>query len=68
MTTASLPHICRDITARKRLEDELRGRPKRFGEASQRKDEFLAMLAHELRNPLAALSGTVAISRPLDRP
>jgi len=37
-----------DITDRKRLEEELR-------EAHQRKDEFLAMLAHELRNPLAPL-------------
>ena len=31
-------------------------------DVARRKDEFLAMLAHELRNPLAALSGAVAIS------
>jgi signal transduction histidine kinase/CheY-like chemotaxis protein len=31
-------------------------------EGGRRKDEFLAMLAHELRNPLAALSGAVAIA------
>lgn len=37
-----------DITERKRAEDSLR-------EADQRKDEFLAMLAHELRNPLAPI-------------
>jgi signal transduction histidine kinase len=36
----------RDITARKRAEEALT-------EADRRKDEFLAMLAHELRNPLA---------------
>ena len=36
----------RDVTDRKRVEDALR-------EADRRKDEFLAMLAHELRNPLA---------------
>lgn len=37
-----------DITERKRFEQSMR-------EASQRKDEFLAVLAHELRNPLAPL-------------
>jgi signal transduction histidine kinase/CheY-like chemotaxis protein len=30
-------------------------------EASRRKDEFLAMLAHELRNPLAAISSAAAL-------
>ena len=38
-----------DITERKLAEGKLR-------EADQRKDEFLAMLAHELRNPLAPIS------------
>ena len=38
----------RDITDRKRAEDQLR-------EADRRKSEFLAVLAHELRNPLAPL-------------
>ena len=37
-----------DITARKRAEEALR-------ETDRRKDEFLAMLAHELRNPLAPI-------------
>ena len=40
--------ITQDITERKRIEEQLR-------EAGQRKDEFLAMLAHELRNPLAPI-------------
>jgi PAS domain S-box-containing protein len=39
----------RDATERKRTEDALRA-------ASKRKDEFLATLAHELRNPLAPIS------------
>ncbi|HEY7330137.1 MAG TPA: response regulator [Gemmataceae bacterium] len=37
-----------EITQRKRAEEKLR-------EADRRKDEFLAMLAHELRNPLAPI-------------
>ncbi|HVL69789.1 MAG TPA: response regulator [Vicinamibacterales bacterium] len=40
--------IARDISERRRIEAELR-------EADRRKDEFLGMLAHELRNPLAAV-------------
>jgi PAS domain S-box-containing protein len=40
--------ILADVTAARRAEETLR-------EADRRKDEFLAMLAHELRNPLAPL-------------
>ncbi len=43
-----------DITARKNAEDELR-------EADRRKDEFLAMLSHELRNPLAPVVTAVRL-------
>jgi signal transduction histidine kinase len=46
-----------DITERKRMEDALT-------EADRRKDEFLAMLAHELRNPLAPVrTGVQTLSR-----
>jgi PAS domain S-box-containing protein len=48
--------IARDITARKRAEEALR-------EADRRKSEFLAMLAHELRNPLAPLRNGLHIMR-----
>ncbi|MET1114249.1 MAG: ATP-binding protein, partial [Comamonas sp.] len=44
----------REITSRKRAEEGLRL-------ADQRKDEFLAMLAHELRNPLAPIRNAVSI-------
>lgn len=40
--------VIQDITERKRAEESLR-------EADRRKDEFLATLAHELRNPLAPI-------------
>jgi PAS domain S-box-containing protein len=40
--------IARDISERKQMEARLR-------EADRRKDEFLAVLGHELRNPLAAI-------------
>jgi PAS domain S-box-containing protein len=45
-----------DITDRKRAEDALR-------DADRRKNEFLAILAHELRNPLAALSIGLQLAR-----
>jgi PAS domain S-box-containing protein len=43
-----------DITERKKAEEALRS-------ADRRKDEFLAMLAHELRNPLAPISTAAAL-------
>ncbi len=43
-----------DITERRQAEEALR-------EADRRKDEFLAVLAHELRNPLAPIRNAVAI-------
>jgi signal transduction histidine kinase len=42
------------MTERRRAEEALR-------EADRRKDEFLAMLAHELRNPLSAVSNAVLL-------
>ena len=46
--------IAEDITEGKRFEEALR-------EADRRKDEFLAMLAHELRNPLAPIRNALQI-------
>jgi two-component system, chemotaxis family, CheB/CheR fusion protein len=46
----------RDITERKRADEELR-------EADRRKSEFLAILAHELRNPLAPIRNALEILR-----
>jgi PAS domain S-box-containing protein len=47
--------IVRDITERRRMEQELEQRLAELAENDRQKNEFLAMLAHELRNPLAPL-------------
>jgi PAS domain S-box-containing protein len=51
--------ILRDITERKRAEAQLLEEKERLREADRRKDEFLAMLAHELRNPLAPIVSAI---------
>ncbi len=48
--------VARDITQRKEAEAALR-------EADRRKNEFLAILAHELRNPLAPIRNSLHILR-----
>ncbi len=52
-------HIVGDQSAmaleRHRLVAELQSRAEALAEADRRKDEFLAMLAHELRNPLVPI-------------
>jgi signal transduction histidine kinase/DNA-binding response OmpR family regulator len=48
--------VMMDITERKKLEEALR-------EADRRKDEFLATLAHELRNPLAPIYNGLSVLR-----
>jgi PAS domain S-box-containing protein len=50
-----------DITARKAAEEALRAANERLRELDRRKDEFLAMLSHELRNPLAPIRNAIAI-------
>jgi len=48
--------IARDISERKRMEAQLR-------EAHRRKDEFIAVLGHELRNPLAPIRTAAEVLR-----
>ena len=55
--------VARDIGARKRADAAMK-------EADRRKDEFLATLAHELRNPLAPIRNSLemmALAKPKDR-
>ena len=58
--TMELEH---DLAERKRLETALK-------DTDRRKDEFLALLAHELRNPLAPIRSAIEIMKlkPLDDP
>ena len=51
--------VSQDVTERRRLEDNLRRVAEELAGADRRKNEFLAMLAHELRNPLAPISNAV---------
>jgi PAS domain S-box-containing protein len=45
-----------DVTERRMAEEAVKA-------ADRRKDEFLAMLAHEIRNPLAAIANAIRLSR-----
>jgi len=47
--------IVKEITEEKKAEAALREHAVQLAEAARQKDEFLAMLAHELRNPLAPM-------------
>jgi signal transduction histidine kinase len=55
-TVCGCVSVCVDMTARKSVEDVLR-------DADRRKDEFLATLSHELRNPLAPIRNALELIR-----
>jgi PAS domain S-box-containing protein len=54
---------CIDITIQKDRENLLLARNATLTEEARQKDEFLAMLSHELRNPLAAIASSLAVMR-----
>jgi PAS domain S-box-containing protein len=67
--TAGVVLVFRDVSERQqseairaRLEQQLRQQLQDLAEADRRKDEFLAMLAHELRNPLAAINTAAQVT------
>jgi PAS domain S-box-containing protein len=53
----------RDISDRKRAEEQLQRAQDSLRESDRRKSEFLALLAHELRNPLAPIGNGLKILR-----
>jgi PAS domain S-box-containing protein len=68
-TIVEYQSVGRDITDRKRADDERRELEAQrsveaaLREGDRRKDEFLAMLGHELRNPLAPIATALQIMR-----
>jgi PAS domain S-box-containing protein len=57
---------CVDIHERKGLEERLAERTRALRLADRRKDEFLAMLAHDLRNPLGPITNAVATMKAME--
>ncbi len=59
--------VARDVTERKLAEEAMQAERRRaleiLVEADRRKDDFLALLAHELRNPLAPLRNGLEVMR-----
>jgi len=65
---AGVVMVFREVTERRRLESELQARLEELAEAERKKDEFLAILAHELRNPLAPLRNAVLLLQRSENP
>ena len=53
--------VSQNVTERRRLEDDLRKLAADLSEMDRRKDEFLATLSHELRNPLAPMRNMLEV-------
>jgi signal transduction histidine kinase len=60
---AAIAELRTEVLERRRLEQELLRRAAELVEEDRRKDEFLAMLAHELRNPLAPIQTAAHVVR-----
>ena len=58
--------IARDVTRQRRLEDDLRQLAADLSAADRQKNEFLATLAHELRNPLSPLGNMLEVLKRTD--
>ncbi|WP_159703527.1 ATP-binding protein [Massilia sp. 9I] len=60
---AQVAVVFRDTTERRRIEEDVRRLAAEASEASRRKSEFLAVLAHELRNPMAPIRTGLEVMR-----
>jgi signal transduction histidine kinase len=58
--------VFRDITQRKRIEQQMQQIMTELKEGDRRKDEFLALLGHELRGPLAPLRNGLELLKRAD--
>ena len=58
---------CVDISDRKELEDKLAEHTRNLRLGDRRREEFLARLSHELRNPLGPIANAAAILKALER-
>ena len=63
--TIGVSSIARNITNAVRMERQLQEQAKQLANEARLKDEFLAMLAHELRNPLAPIRNGIDVLRIL---
>jgi len=61
--TIGFATVSQEITARRQLEEHLRKMATDLSDVNHRKDEFLATLAHELRNPLAPIRNSLHLLR-----
>lgn len=55
--------VFHDVSDRRTMEHQLKQRAEELEEADRRKDEFIAVLAHELRNPLAPIRAAGQVLR-----
>jgi PAS domain S-box-containing protein len=62
-TVVGVVLVFRDVAEERSATNELRKLAAELSEADRRKNQFLAMLAHELRNPLAAIRNSAAVLR-----
>ena len=58
---------CVDISDRKELEDRLAEHARNLRLSDRRREEFLARLSHELRNPLGPIANAAAILKTLEQ-
>ena len=66
-TVIGASKVARDVSERKLAEQRLQQSEEALRQADKRKDEFLALLAHELRNPLAPIRYALAANKKFGR-